>query len=448
MSRPNLTEGSISKAVIKLAVPLILTNIFSTIFEIVDAIFVGRIGSSALAAVSIAGTILFFLATFGAGLSVGTVALIARYTGAKKYEEANEVAFQSFILGFIIASILGITGYIFSPDILKLLGAKGEVFNQGLSYIRILFLGIFTMFFLFLGSAVLRGTGDTKTPLKIIATATVLNIFLDWVMIFGKLGFPRLGTAGAALATVISRGFGGLFFLFLLIRGEHNIHLNFKKFTISLTVAKKIFLIGFPASIQMFIRSTSALILIRIVTIFGTAVIAGYGVCSRIFSLFLLPGFGFADTAATLVGQNLGALKKERAKKSVLLSALYYLTLLIVLAVISFIFAEQIIRIFNEEPKVVSVGARYLRFMSVGTLFMSFGVVLSRSFQGAGDSITPMIVTVASLYLFQIPLAYILSIKMNMKETGIWISMPLSSMLQAGLMMFLFFKGKWLHKKI
>ncbi len=429
--RRDLTTGKISSHIIKLAVPLILSNLFMTILELTDALFIGRLGSAALAGVSISGTILFFLATFGAGLSVGTVALIARNTGAKNYDKANEVAMQSFILGITIALILGSLGYLFSENILTALGAKGEVLNYGTGYIKILFKYIFTMFFMFLGSAVLRGSGDTKTPMYITLISVVINIILDWLLIFGKLGFPALGVKGAATATVISRGISSTILMILLIKGKHNIHIRLKSIKVSFNIISKIFKIGFPASIQMFIRSTSAIILIKIVSYFGTETIAAYGIGARIFSLFILPGFGFSDASATMVGQNFGANKISRIKKSAYISAGYYFIVLLFLSVSVFAFSKNIIMLFNTEPEVIKIGSVYLKYISVSALSLCIGLVLSRSFQGLGKSMIPMIITGITLYAVQIPLAYILSIKLKFNQTGIWTAQIVASYTQA-----------------
>jgi len=445
-NRKILSEGKISSHIISLSIPLIISNIFNTIFELIDAIFIGKLGASALAGVTIAGTVLFFLATFGGGLSVGTVALISRFTGAKEYNKANEVAFQSIIIGAIFSVIFGILGYIFASDILFLLGAKGDVLTSGSFYIKILFSGIITMFFLFIGSAILRGSGDMKTPMFISIIATIINIILDWLLIFGNLGFPCLGIKGGALATIIGRGIGGLIILIILFRGEHNISLKKMKFKINFSIIYKIIKIGFPASIQMFVRSTSAIILVKIVSFFGTATIAAYGIGARINSLFLLPGFGFADTSATMVGQNLGAHKLRRARKSVYTSSFYYFIVLLFFSFFVFLFSKDIVKIFNSNKDVISIGSIYLKFIAISSLSLSVGLVFSRSFQGAGNAVTPMIITIISLYVVQLPLAYLLSIYLKIGKIGIWISQLIASYLQAFLIFWLFKKNIWLKK--
>lgn len=448
MTRKNLTEGNISKLVLSLAGPLILSNIFGTAFELVDAVFIGKLGSAALAGVSLSGAILFFLATIGMGIGVGTVAIISRYTGEKNYKEANKTAAQAFIIGFIFAFFLSVIGFNLAPKLLTLIGAKNNVLQYGLSYIKILFLGIYTLFFLFLGSAVLRGTGDTKTPMKIMILSVCLNIIFDWILIFGKFGLPAMHTKGAAIATVLSRGIGGIIYIIIFIKGNHNIHLKLAYLKPDIIKIKKILKIGFPASIQMFIRSTSSIILIKLVSTFGTATLAAYGIGSRIFTLFLLPGFGFANSISTIIGHNLGAGNVQRAKKAAFTGVFYYLTVLLVLSTLIFIFSKEVIRFFNKEADVIRLGSEFLKFISISALFLSSGLIINRAFQGAGDSITPMIVTAISLYFFQIPLAFILSFTFNLKQTGIWIAYPLSNFLQALLITILFLQGKWAHKKI
>lgn len=443
-----LIEGRISELILKLAIPTILTNILATIFELVDAIFVGRINSEAFAGVTIAGSLHFLISTIGAGVSVGTVALVTRYCGAKKYKNASDVTLQSFNLGFIGGLLIGLFGFIYSPQILKLLGAKGRVFNYALPYNRILFSGTFLLFFLLLGSAILRGAGDAKTPMYITFFAVLLNIFLDWVMIFGKLGFPRMEVKGAALATVISRGGAGLFLFILLVIGEHHIRLDIKNYKIDFNIIKKIISIGFPASIQMFIRSSAGVILVKIASLFGTSIIAAYGIGNRVYQLFLMPGFGFADASAAMVGQNLGAFNIKRAEKSVFTAIYYYFLINLTLGIIIFLFSSKITKLFSTEPDVILKGAIYLKFIATGALFASFGLIISRSLQGAGETIVPMVLTGISLYLIQIPFAYFASINLKLNEFGIWLAFPFANLVHASFMLVAFFKSKWRHKSI
>ncbi|OIO73173.1 MAG: hypothetical protein AUJ85_08880 [Elusimicrobia bacterium CG1_02_37_114] len=444
----DLTVESVPKSIMSVALPVIAGGILNTSLELVDAIFVGKLGSSALAGVAMAGMVVFFLISFIAGLSVGTVALVSRAFGARDFDKANRVAVQSFLAGIILAALLGISGFFLSENILKFLGSSGEVLSIGSIYLKILFAGIFTMFLMFIGQSIFQGTGDTLTPMKIGVLSAVLNIILDPIMIFGLFGFPRLEAPGAALATVVSRGVGGIIMLTVLLRGRHSIHINLKKLKFDFDILKRIFLIGFPGSAQMLLRSFSGIVLIKIAALFGTAAIAVYGLGGRLFHLFLLPGFGFGAAASTMVGQNLGAGKPDRANESAWTSSRYYLIYLIVLGTIVFAFSEKIVTVFNNEPEIIRLGAEYFRYIAVGSLFLSIGVVLSNALQGAGDTIYPMIITGVSLYVVQIPVAYLLAGVLGWKETGIWVVLPIGSIVNASMMAYWFMQKKWQEKKV
>lgn len=445
----NLTEGNITKNIFSLALPMIISNALNIILEITDAFFVGRLGSEALAGVTTAGTIIFFLGTFGAGLGIGTVALISRAFGEKNFEKADHIAVQSLYLGVAIAIFTGLAGFSFSGSLLNFLGAKGKVLEIGSAYLKILFIGLFTMFFMFSGNAVFQGAGDTFTPMKIGAISAILNIILDPILIFGLFGFPKWEAPGAAIATVFSRTVGGLLMIFVLMRGKNVVHIKLKENILpDFEVIKKIFIVGFPGSLQMLLRSFSAVVLTKIVALFGTVVLAAYGVGGRIFHLFLFPGFGFGGASATLVGQNLGAKNPERAYKSVMLSSFYYFIFLFFTGILVFIFADSVAKFFNPEKEFVKIASIYFRYISAGSIFLCLGVVFSQSLQGAGETVLPMLLTGLTLYVIQIPLAYFLSNHFQLKETGIWIAGFVGSFSNAILMSIAFFSGRWKHKKI
>ncbi len=445
MKKVDVINDKPGYVIVNLSLPVLVTNIFTNIQEIIDAIFIGKLGSHALAGVSMGGVVIFFLATFGTGISIGTISLISHYTGAKDYKKTNMVAFQALIMGFIFSIFLTFAGLFLSDSILKLLGAKDKVFTTGHIYLRTLFSGIITLFLMFWGNSVLRGSGDTITPMRITVIVTGINIFLNWVLIFGKLGMPAMGVKGAALATIIARGAGGIIFFYLLVQGRKNIHINFKRLYIDFKIMKNIINIGFPASIQMVLRSLSTIILIKIASHFGTHVIAVYGIGSRIFSLFMLPGFALGLSTVITVGQNLGAQKYKRAKEFALISARYYFIILSCLACILFIFPETVVKIFNTEPLVVKTGKVYMRFLAISALFLSAGLIFSRVFFAMKKAFIPMIVTFITLIFVQFPLAYFLSFKAGLKELGLWISYPVSNMIFALLITILFFKEtkKW-----
>ncbi|MCK5534534.1 MATE family efflux transporter [bacterium] len=444
----HLINGNIHKSVLSIALPLVVVNTFNIALELIDAFFVGRLGAEALAAIALASVIMFFLATFGIGLGIGTIALVSAAFGEGDFEKGDKIALQSLYLGIVVSLVLGALGFFFSPWLLNFLGAKGNVLIIGSKYLKILFTGILAMFFMFLGNAVFQGAGDTKIPMKIGAITVIINIILDPLMIFGLLGFPRLGISGAAWATVIARTIGGIIMLSIFFRGKHLVQIKLDDLGLNFKIIKKILLIGFPGSIQMLLRSFSAVVLIKIVAVFGTTVIAAYGIGGRIFHFFLLPGFCFGGAAATLVGQNLGAKNPHRAYKSALLSSYYYLVFLLISGTIVFIFSSPIAALFNPDKEFVKVCSLFLKYLSVGSVFLSSGVVFSRALQGAGDTISPMLMTGLSLYIFQIPLAFFLSNHLGFNERGVWIAGLLGSLIHGLLMAIIFLNGKWKYRKV
>ncbi len=443
------TEGSISKSIISLAVPVIIANFLNIALEITDAIFVGKLGSKVLAGVSMAGTIMFFLSTFIGGLGVGLIALLSRAFGEKDFEKADHIALQAFYLGIIISFFIGTVGYFSSDILLKFLGAKDDVLKVGSDYSKILFLGLFTMFFMFLGNAVFQAAGNTFTSMKISALSTILNIILDPIMIFGFFGFPRLEARGAALATVFARTVGSFVMLYALFKQNGVVHLKVKEnLYLDFEVVKKILFIGLPGSVQMLLRSFSMVVLTKLATFFGSVVVAAYGVGARIYHLFLFPGFGFGAAASTMVGQNLGAKNTQRAQKSVLVALSYYFVLNLIAGILVFIFAKEISLVFNKEPEFVAVSSVYFRYIVVAAMFTTFGVVLSQSLQGAAETVIPMISVFVSLYLVQIPSAYFLSNRFGLKEKGIWASAVLGNFTNALIVSLVFLSGSWKHKKV
>ncbi len=443
------TEGSIKKSIFSLAIPLIISNLFNISLEITDAIFVGKLGADVLAAVSMAGTLIFFFSTFIAGVGIGVVAMLSRSFGEKNFEKADHIATQAFYLGILLSICIGVLGFIFSKNMLKFLGAKEQVLINGVSYSRIIFLGILLMFFMLFGSAVFQAAGDTLTPTKIAILTTMLNIVLDPMFIFGLLGFPRLEVNGAAIATVLARSIGSLVMLSKLLGKNGVVHIKIKQnLYFDFKTIKKIFNIGIPGAIQMFLRSFSMIILMKLVSYFGNVVVAAYGVGIRIHHLFLFPGFGFGTAASTMVGQNLGAQNPQRAEKSALKSVKYYFLLNFVVGIFVFTFCRQIAKFFNSSLDFIETASLYFRYIAVGGLLLPFGVVLNQSLQGAAETFMPMLTTVFSLYIVQIPIAYFLSNHVGLKEKGIWLAGLLSNISNAILASFVFFSGNWKNKKI
>ena len=365
----------------------------------------------------------------------------------------------------LFSVVIGIAGYIGAPHILRALGAEGAVVELGTGYLHILFLGIFFLCATFVLSGIFHGSGDAATPMVLGVVATAANMLLNPLFIFGYLGFPAMGVRGSAVATVIARTIALAIGLAVLLKGRGHVRLRLKDLPPDLSVIRRVLAIGIPSSLQMALRTLANLALMTIVAKFGTLTVAAYAVGLRIRMIGLFPLFGFAGAAATMVGQNLGAARADRSQKSVYIATGLALIAGACAGLIFFALAPRIIALFNDEPAVVAAGARFLRVTAIGLLTAAVGIVLGRALNGAGDTVSPLIVTLVSLWGFQIPAAIALSgiheiwgiriprphpfgsLAAN-SETGIWYAMVAASVLQALLTAFWFSTGRWRHKKV
>ena len=444
----DLTKGSIARNIWHLSLPLIIGNILLGSFSIIDMVFVGKLGPSAVAAVSLSGVILEIIWIAIMGVSIGTVAMIARFVGAKKFEKANNVATQSLLMAFTGGIITAIIGFFFAEFILKAIGAEKEVLALGVLYFRILCFGALAVFPSVTLSFALRGAGDTITPTKVLIFSTGLNIILDPLLIFGPGWFPCLGVAGSAVATVIARTVEMFIFLFIFLTGRSHLHINLRALKIEPVIIGQILKIGIFASITELMWNISSLILMRIVAFYGTFAIAAYGIGMRLMMAIQMPGFGLAQSAATLVGQNLGANEPERAEKSAWLTLGFYEIIMIALTVAIFLFAPSVVAIFNNNLEVIKIGASYLRFMAATLMFIAMSIILAGAMQGAGDSFSPMVIDGTTLFLIRVPLVIFLANSLELATTGIWIGIAVSNIIEGLCMGFWFYQGKWKHKLI
>lgn len=443
--------------------PIIAANTFHSIQSLVDMFFVGKLGPEAVAAVGMSGAVIMILITAFVGLNVATVAMISRAVGAGNENHASRVAGQGLLLTLITSVFIGAAGYFLSPFLLHILGAEANVAAIGTGYLHIIFPGIFFLCVLFMIGAIFQGAGDTVTPLVIGIVATVCNVILNPILIFGHFGFPEMGVRGSALATVIARMIAFAVGIIALRRGR--VRVTWKDMLPDIRVMWTLITIGVPGALQMGMRTIMNLVLMAVVAKFGTIVVAAYTIGFRVRMLGIFSSFGFGSSAATMVGQNLGAERPERSRESALAATGMAVLFSSVLAVVCFIFAPQIISIFNDNPAVISTGAYFLRITAAGLVTASIGIVLSRAMSGAGDTVSPMIITLVSLWGFQIPAAVFFSgikdiwgitipftdlfsgIAAN-SEHGIWYAMLAASVLQAVLTAAWFARGKWKLKSL
>jgi putative MATE family efflux protein len=442
----NLTEGSLVKNIWHLAAPLMVSSALMDLFNIVDMIFVGKLGPAAIAAVSISGIIMGLIRMVAMGISTGTVAMVSRFVGADERSSAEEIMTQSLFLSFVSSIAVAVTGYLLAEPVLRLLGATEDILPDGTAYLTIMCFGGFTIFLTMTLSAALRGFGDAVTPMRAMGMASLLNVGLDPLLIFGLGPFPRLGVAGSAIATVIARAIGSAYLLWILLAGQGGIGFGWIRAGVKWDKMKRIIQIGFFSSLRMLSMNLSRIVLVRIVALFGTFAIAAYGVGMRLRLFVLMPGIGFADAASVLVGQNLGASKPERAAYSAWICIGFYAIFLVPIGFAFLVFPQTIIGIFNAHPEVLKLGSSFISIYALSLLFSDLAIVLGRAHDGAGDTVIPMVVTGVSLLGLGIPLAWWFSRIWGIN--GIWIAIAVSEAAQGVAMAVLFSFGRWKSKAL
>ncbi len=444
----DFTSGKISKAIFLLAVPMILEMILESVFVIVDIFFVSKLGNDAITAVGITESVMTIVYSLAVGLGVATSAIISRRIGEKNTEQANKAAFQAIITGIIASIFITIAGIFFSEEILRLMGADDNVIHIGKSYTAIMFTSNIIIMLLFIINAVYRSSGDAVISMVILGIANIINIILDPVFIFGFGPVPAYGVKGAAIATTIGRGIGVLIQLYILFFGTRKIKLALKHIIIQYKVIKEILILSVGSLFQNLIATSSWIILVRIMAEFGSVAVAGYTIAVRVLIFVLLPAWGLSNAAGTLTGQNLGAGKPERAERSVWITGFANIIFMGIVSVILVIFSEDIIRFFIQDEAVIQIGANGLRFMSFGFIAYALGMVLVQAFNGAGDTFTPMFISIISFWMMEIPLAYYMALNTQLRESGVFISILISESSMTLLSVIFFVRGKWKLKKV
>ncbi|MEM7509449.1 MAG: MATE family efflux transporter [Bacteroidota bacterium] len=437
------TTGSINRAIFMLAVPMILEMVMESLFAVVDAYWVGRIGTDAIATVGLTESVMMLIYAVAIGLSMATTAMVARRIGEKKPKEAADAGVQAIILALIISTIICILGVIYYRDILELMGASTSVIETGSGYTRIMLGGNYVIMLIFLLNAIFRGAGNAAISMRALWIANILNMILDPLFIFGYGFFPELGVEGAAVATNTGRGIGVAYQVFMLSRGSEQIRILWENIQLKISIIKRLIMVSLGGIGQYLIGSASWVFLVRIISEFGSEAVAGYTIAFRIIIFTILPSWGLANAAATLVGQNLGAQQPDRAEKSVWITAFYNVIFLLVVSIIFYIWAYTFVGIFSSDPLVIEQGVLSLRIICLGYIFYAFGMVVTQSFNGAGDTSTPTWLNLICYWLIQIPLAWVLSITLDMGPAGVYIAIAVSNSVLAVLGLIIFRQGKW-----
>jgi putative MATE family efflux protein len=447
-SEQDYTVGSIRKAVVLLAIPMVLEMCLESVFAVVDIFFVGKLGNAAVATVGYTESVLSIVYSIAMGLSIAATALVARRVGEKNYKEAAHAGMQVILVAVVLSLLLSVVGVVFAGTILHLMGASPDVIAQNVSYARIMYGGNLVIMLLFLINGIFRGAGDASIAMQSLWISNICNIILCPLLINGLGPVPALGLPGAAIATTIGRGVGVLYQLYRLFfkRGLLTFYLRQLKPRKDLLL--QIFNVGSTAAVQFLISSGSWIFLNRQVATFGVAASAGYQVAIRLLIFFLLPAWGMSNAAATLTGQNLGAGQPERAEKSVWITAGYVTIFMVCVTAIFYVFGQPIVSFMNSDPQARHYATQALRIMSLGYIFFGIEMVMLNAFNGAGDSRTPTVVNLVGFWALQIPLAWVLS-KYYIKEPlGIFIAIIISQCCTALLSYVLFKKGSWKKVKI
>lgn len=440
------TQGSIRKAVFLLAIPMILELGFESVFAVVDMYFVSHLPNSknAIATVGLTESVISLVYTIAIGLSTAATAVVARRIGEKNADAATHAGAQAIILSMIVAIVLSVLGVVFAADILRLMGAAPAVVEEGTSFTRIMMASSTVIILLFLINGIFRGAGDAAMAMRSLWIASIFNIILCPLLIYGYGPFPELGLKGAAIATTIGRGAGVLYQCYHLFNGSRSIKMKWPHFKWDAPVVKTLFEVAWPATLQFFIQSGSWIVLAWLVSVTGgTDASAGYQVAIRNVVFFILPAWGLSNAAATLVGQNLGAKEPLRAEQSVLLATKYNTIFMAAVMLLFVFFASPIISIFTKEPEVHRFGVLSLRIIGSGYIFYGIGMVMIQALNGAGDTKTPTWINFICFWLFQIPLGYLLAKTFELGPLGAFLAIPIAETLIALVAWYYFKRGNW-----
>lgn len=445
MKKEDLTEGSVVRSLVKLSVPIVMANFLQTAYQLTDTFWVGRLGTDAVASLSLAFPIIFLLISIGGGFTVSGTILVAQYTGQKNTEMVSKICFQTLLITLTSSVLLGAIGYLFIPFIIKSMTDNQNIIDLTVSYLRISFIGLVFSYLYMMFQSLYRGVGDVKTPFYIVLVTVILNFIIDPILIMGYGPIKAFGVAGAAYATIATQGIAAVMGIYLLARGSGGIKLDFKTLKIDFKLIKQIISLGLPASTEQSTRAMAMMMMTFLVAAFGKIPLAAYGIGIRVLSFIIIPSLGFSMAASTLVGQNIGANKIERTKEITSKALWIIFWALSFSGILFFIFAEQTLYLFvPNSPEVITEGAKFIRI--IGLTFGLVGVqqVSSGALRGGGNPLIPMFIAIISLWVIRFPVAYILSHHTNLAQEGIYWSFVFSNVLGATISVSIIRRNKWI----
>lgn len=437
------TSGPIGRALGLLAIPMMLEMAMEAVFAVVDIAFVSRLGTNAVAAVGVTEALVTVIYAAAIGLGMAVTAMVSRRIGAKEPNAAAAVTGQAIWVGAVLAAVIGIVGVTYAEDMLRMMGMTEEVVAEGSGFTQVLLGGSASILYLFLLNAAFRGAGDAPVALRSLTLANTINLVLDPCLIFGLGPFPELGVTGAAIATTIGRGIGVLYLVYYLFGGNGRLRFKLRHLKIVPPLIKRMLQLSIGGIGQFLIATSSWIAVVRIIALYGSAPIAAYTISLRLLEFAFLPAWGLGNAAATLVGQNLGAGKPERAESSVWRATRYNVAFMSALGLVLLAFSPQIILLFSNDAEVVRYGASFLRILGVGYPMYAIGMITVQALNGAGDTLTPSIMNFICFWLVQIPLAYWLATTIEFGPNGVLAAILVAESLLTVMAVLVFRRGKW-----
>jgi putative MATE family efflux protein len=439
-----ILEGPLGAALIRLAVPITLGNLLQTGYQLTDAFWVGRLGVAAVAAVSISFPVNFLVIALGAGFGIAGATLSAQYMGAGRQDMVNHVAAQTMMMVTLTSAVLGAAGFALAPYLLELLGVAPDVYAGALGFMRVSFVGIIFVFAYGMFQALMRGVGETRTPLMIVAGTVLLNFLLDPLFIFGFGPLPPQGVMGAALATLATQGLAAALGIAIFLRGRHGIQLSWRGFRPDPVYIKRAFFLGLPGSIELSTRGLGPMLLSFLVAGFGTVTLAAYGVGSNILQFVTIPAWGMSQAVSTLVSQNMGARNLERAARVAWLGAGASFVILSIVGLVAYVLAPALVAFFvPRSPEVITEGAQFIRIMCLAWGGIGVQLCVVSAFRASGNMLAAMVIALVSQFVLQFPLAYVLSKHTSLQASGLWWSFPITTIIVAAVSLCWFAQGGW-----
>jgi putative MATE family efflux protein len=447
-SHRSYTTGPIGRSILLLAIPMVLEMLMESVFAVVDIFWVSHLGTDAAATVGLTESLLTIIYALAIGLSIGAMAMVARRIGEQNPDGAARAAVQAIALALLVSLLIAVIATPLAPKLLEMMGGSPWVIEHGSAFTRVMLAGNATVVVLFMVNAIFRGAGDAAIAMRTLWLANWINIVLGPCLIFGLGPFPKMGIVGAAIATNIGRGTGALYALSRLVRSGGRFDVQRRHLRIEPSIILRLVRLSGTGTFQVFIGMASWIGLVRIISSFGSNAVAGYTFGIRVILFALLPSWGMANAAATMVGQALGAGDPERAERAVWKAGFYNMIFLGIVGVLFIVFAPQIIWLYTSDPNVAQYGVDCLRIVAYGFLFYAYGMVLGQSFNGAGDTWTPTVINLFVFWLWEIPLAYVLSVVLGLGPRGVFIAITIAFSTLAVVSGAVFRQGRWKRKVV